>query len=407
MILGKRGREDQESTHCAQVSMLCRQKLLGYAESFEQLGKSFQQECNVTGEDRRTVLEKCMLWESRQIMGDHLQEVARIMEMIAKEELEYHPLEEKLRHLLTQALREEGILARELCYVRNGAAGAQTENGRDGRRLQGGLSMTLSSEKSTQKASRVADILSVLTGKHLQPSPGSPYLVEKEPHSFLFLEEPGYIALTGVSRAVKEGERISGDQYALLESERGRITVLLSDGTGSGEDASRGSGRVMDLMEKMLEAGFAPEAALHMLNASLYARNEESDHPTLDLCSVDLYRGTCETCKVGGVATFFKTTEGVEPVGGQTLPLGIFQQIQPETATRTLQPGDMVVLMTDGVLDALEGDCEEEMTALIASIEEQNPQEIAERILAYAIHACGGRIRDDMTVFVLCLWNGV
>ena len=38
-------------------------------------------------------------------------------------------------------------------------------------------------------------------------------------------------------------------------------------------------------------------------------------------------------------------------------------------------------------------------------LEEQNPQEIAEKILSYAIRSCGGRIRDDMTVFVLCLWE--
>lgn len=83
-------------------------------------------------------------------------------------------------------------------------------------------------------------MLTVLLGKHLQPSPGSPYLIEREPHCFQFTEEPKYVALTGVSRAVKEGEKISGDQYAMLESEKGRLLLLLSDGTGAGEDASRG-----------------------------------------------------------------------------------------------------------------------------------------------------------------------
>ena len=108
-------------------------------------------------------------------------------------------------------------------------------------------------------------MLTVLLGKHLQPSPGSPYLIEREPHCFQFTEEPKYVALTGVSRAVKEGEKISGDQYAMLESEKGRLLLLLSDGTGAGEDASRGSGRVLDLMEKMLEAVFDTEESVNML----------------------------------------------------------------------------------------------------------------------------------------------
>lgn len=392
MVIGKKEQRNPRQEQCAQVSMLCRQRLLGYAESFEELGKSFCEEVGIVGDDRQSILEKYMLQQSRQIMGDHLQTVARIMERVAGEELVYLPLEEKKRKSLTQAFGSEGIQARELCYVRK-------------KSIPGGISMTLSTERSGCKALQAADMLTVLLGKRLQPSPGSPYLIEKEPHCFLFTEEPGYVALTGVSRALKEGEKISGDQYTMLESEKGRLILLLSDGTGAGEDAGRGSGRVLDLMEKMLEAGFDTEASVNMLNSALYVQNEERDHPTVDICSLDLYTGECEICKVGGVATFIKGRSGTEYIGGDSLPLGIFQKAQTERSIRTLKPGEMLVMMTDGVLDALEDDCEERMRNRIDMLEEQNPQEIAEKILSYAICSCGGRIRDDMTVFVLCLWE--
>ena len=45
------------------------------------------------------------------------------------------------------------------------------------------------------------------------------------------------------------------------------------------------------------------------------------------------------------------------------------------------------------------------MAEVLEGLQEQNPQEIAEKILSYAICASEGRIRDDMTVFVLCLWE--
>ena len=391
MIIGKKEQERLEREQCAQISLLCRQKLMGYAESFEELGKSFRQEIQITGEDRQNILEKCMLWQSRQIM----QEVARIMERVAGEELGYCPLEEKKRKSLVQALKSEGIIARDLCYVEKDGSSSGTE---------AGISMTLSTEKRHYKAAQVADMLTVLLGKKLQVSSGSPYLVEQEPHCFLFTEEPKYIALTGVSRAVKEGEKVSGDQYATMESEKGKLILLLSDGTGSGEDASRGSGRVMDLMEKMLEAGFGTEASVNLLNSALYAQNEEDDHPTIDLCSLDLYTGECEICKVGGVATFWKTSGRVLCVGGESLPLGIFQKVQIERQMCQIRPGDLLVMMTDGVLDMME-DGEERMAQVLEGLQEQNPQEIAEKILSYAICASEGRIRDDMTVFVLCLWE--
>ena len=394
MIIGKKEQERLEREQCAQVSLLCRQKLMGYAESFEELGKSFRQEIRITGEDRQNILEKCMLWQSRQIMGDHLQEVARIMERVAGEELGYRPLEEKKQKGLVQALKSEGITAKDLCYVQK----EETDGGTSG------ISMTLSTDKPHYKAAGVADMLTVLLGKRLQVSSGSPYLVEQEPHCFLFTEEPKYIALTGVSRAVKEGEKVSGDQFATMESEKGKLILLLSDGTGSGEDASRGSGRVMDLMEKMLEAGFGTEASVNLLNSALYAQNEEDDHPTVDICSLNLYTGECEICKVGGAATFWKTSGRVNCIGGESLPLGIFQKAQMEQQMCQISPGDLLVMMTDGVLDWIE-DGEERMARMLEGLQEQNPQEIAEKVLSYAICASEGRIRDDMTVFALCLWE--
>ena len=46
MIIGKKEQERLEREQCAQISLLCRQKLMGYAESFEELGKSFRQRCS-------------------------------------------------------------------------------------------------------------------------------------------------------------------------------------------------------------------------------------------------------------------------------------------------------------------------------------------------------------------------
>lgn len=112
------GTENPEQKLCAQVSMLCRQKLLGYAESFEELGRSFHDEARIVGDDRQSILEKCLLQQSRQVMGDHLQTVARIMEQVAGEEMCYRPVEEKRRKNLVQALHSEGIAAAELCYIR-------------------------------------------------------------------------------------------------------------------------------------------------------------------------------------------------------------------------------------------------------------------------------------------------
>ena len=158
-------------------------------------------------------------------------------------------------------------------------------------------------------------MLTVLLGKHLQPSPGSPYLIEREPHCFQFTEEPKYVALTGVSRAVKEGEKISGDQYAMRGIGKRKTVIVVIRRNRCGRRCQPGQRQSIGSHGKMLEAGFDTEESVNMLNSALYAQNEEEDHPTVDICSLDLYSGECEICKVGGAATFLKESVGTECIG--------------------------------------------------------------------------------------------
>lgn len=188
-----------------------------------------------------------------------------------------------------------------------------------------GISMILSTERSGCKASQAADMLTVLLGKHLQPSPGSPYLIEREPHCFQFTEEPKYVALTGVSRAVKRERKYPGISMPCWNRKRKTVIAVIRRNR-CGRRCQPGQRQSIGSHGKMLEAGFDTEESVNMLNSALYAQNEEEDHPTVDICSLDLYSGECEICKVGGAATFLKESGRTECIGGESLPLGIFRK---------------------------------------------------------------------------------
>lgn len=403
------------------VPELCRQKLLHYAESFRELARSLEagageelsplfggrqeeqpnaQAGERQGEparetDRRDVLEKKRSLENRMLISHNLCEVAEIMNQLADELFRFRPMEERYRKMLLHALRAESIYADHFCYL--------TEKTDDTH----AISMTLyTDKKGGRKASQVADMLSVLLNRPLQLSAASPYLVEREPHSFVFMEEARFVALTGFCKVTKESEKVSGDHYSILESEKGKMSLILSDGTGSGELASRDSEKVLDLMEKLLEAGYETEAAVNMVNVAFYAGEREYSHPTLDICDLNLYDGACSFCKVGGAASFLKRGECVERISECSFPLGIFRSVEPTRIDRQLQDGDYVILMTDGVLDAIgEEDYERVMAEYIAELEEVSPGEMAERLLEAALRSCGGHIRDDMTVLVAGIWE--
>lgn len=182
--------------------------------------------------------------------------------------------------------------------------------------------------------------------------------------------------------------------------------MLLSDGVGSGEDARRESERVIEMMERFLEAGFGKETAVQMVNGALVTSGQEQAMSTLDICDIDLYTGNCEFVKMGAACTYIKRGRLVDRLSAQSLPLGVFGEMSLEIQTRTLLSGDYVIMLSDGVLEALsEGIGEQVLPEIIGRIEYQNPGEIANQILAYAIGQSRGRIRDDMTVLVAGIWD--
>lgn len=389
---GRQLREEELRT--AQVSDLCRRRLLNYADTFKELSKSYDGDFQPMEGDRQTQLSERRLWENRQIIREHLTEMAQIMTEVAGEVVCFYPMEERKKRMITSALKEEQIIAESLSYLPRPT----------GRRA---VALTLSTEKKGGiSAEEVADMISVLLDRRLQLSVSSPFRVEKTPHSFILEEEAGYLVLTGFSRATKENETISGDNFAVFEAEKGRVTVMLSDGTGSGETAGKDSERVLDLMEKMIETGYTMEGAINMVNTALFVTGEDRNHPTLDICDIDLYQGSCRLYKAGGAVTFLKQEDKVEQLKAGTLPLGIFQQVDILPLERQLQDGDYLIMVSDGVIDALGvHDYENTLEEAISGIREQNPGEIAEKILRMAIYAGGGHITDDMTVGVIGIWE--
>jgi stage II sporulation protein E len=378
----------------AQISDLCRRKLLNYADSFQELARSYDREFEPEQGSRETLLMERRLWENGQIISGHLTEMAKIMTEAACEVLEFSPMEGRKKRMLVQALAEEGIHVEGPCYLPR----------EDGRKA---LVLTMSTQRNAKvSAEDAADMISVLMDRRFAPSASSPYMVETVPQSFILEEEAGFLVLTGFSRAVKETETVSGDNYTVLEAEKGRVTVMLSDGTGSGEKADRESGKVLDLMEKMLEAGYGTDTAINMVNTALFAAGEDDNHPTLDICDIDLYTGNCELRKVGGAVTFLKRPEEVERLITGNLPLGVFQQVEIQPVCKMLQDGDYLIMVSDGVVDAFGGENDAElMLDAVAGVQDSNPGEIADRLLRIAIRAGGGRIRDDMTVGVIGIWE--
>lgn len=375
-----------------------RQKLLRYADSFKEIAKTLEEEFKwEQGEQsRQSRIYNRKLWENRCMLAENLNEMAGVMAQVAGEVFSYKPFPERLFRQISQALRAEGIIVRDLHYISR----------RDGRTMISAAMLT--EKKGGISVENASDMLSVLMDLRLVPSMNCYYYIDASLRNYTFIEEAGFVVLTGAAKAVKETEAKSGDNYTILESEKGKITLLLSDGMGSGEKASQDSETVLDLMEKLMEAGYRPGAAANLVNSALITGGEEQNMSTLDICEVDLYDGICEFIKIGAAASFIKRGHMVEQISGGSLPLGIFKGIESDCIRRRLIDGDYVFLMSDGIVDAIE-DCDykEDICEILGALEQENPRELAEALLQIVLRKTKGHIRDDMTILVFGLWENV
>lgn len=376
-----------------------RRKLLNYAESFRDLAKIFTysgdvQEAfaeNAQEGDRQSGLWKRRLVENRELLADHLNEMAQIITEVAREAYQMQPLKEKECRKIARACKEHGIVLKEIYKM-------QEE--------EGGLKISMNLRTAEHKMLRVdelADFMSVLLDVRLLPEKNSVYYLTEEYETILLEEEARFSVLTGAARAVRENETVSGDSYSFFEQEGGHLILSLSDGMGSGEKAMHDSEMVIDLLEKFLEAGFSKDMAIEMINGSLIARAEEENMSTLDLCDINLYTGDCEFVKIGSSYTYIKRDMEVEKLISDNLPLGIFHKMDVDKKERRLLDGDYIIMVSDGVVDGMGN--EEILWDVLSRLTMQNPEEIANYLLQLVLHKTMGKVPDDMTVLVAGIWE--
>ena len=375
------------------VSDYGKKKLLGYADSFCSLAKTFtyRKKEESEGADRQALLMKRRLLEDREILADNLQEIARIIRTLAQEEQPLYPFKERELKKIIRACKEQGILVRSIYRTQDEVCGMKLA-----------VSMKVD-ERCVMTVEEAAEFFSVLFDRRLLAERDSLFFLPGEYETIVFEEEAPFCILTGMAKATRENETVSGDTCSFIEQGNGKLIMALSDGMGSGEKAMADSELVIDLLERFSEAGFSKETAAEMINGVLVARTEEENMSTLDVCDINLYTGNCELLKIGSASTYIKHGEMIERVEADSLPLGIFHKIDVSGQKRQLVDGDYIIMVSDGVVDGV--DNEEIFEQVLAQMELQSPQEMANYILQFVLHKTMGRVQDDMTVLVLGLWE--
>ena len=205
---------------------------------------------------------------------------------------------------------------------------------------------------------------------------------------------PRFAAETAVSCQSGLPGSACGDSYLIRPVSGGRLMLLLSDGMGMGEAAAQESRAAAELIGGMLGAGLPRELAQETVNQYLLWRSGEDLFATLDLCLLDLHSGVAEFSKMAACQTVILRGGTLLRVEGADLPLGVVEGAHAGCSRVQLRPGDMLIMATDGVMEAGGGDF---IADALTGAEVVSPRQLAARLVHEAAARRAGGRADDLT----------
>ena len=216
-----------------------------------------------------------------------------------------------------------------------------------------------------------------------------------------FLSDDKYVMAMGIANMTKSKSKLSGDSTLTVRLKDGKYLLAISDGMGSGKEAKTSSSNALSLLENLLLSGFDKTISLDLINNALLNQNKES-FATLDIAIVDLYLGNVEFIKSAACPTYIKHGKKVQMVKSNSLPTGIIEESKIQTFDKDIEPGEIMVICSDGILDSNVEYKNKELWIkyLLEDIETTNTQKIANLILEEAVDNNYGVAKDDMSVLV-------
>lgn len=199
---------------------------------------------------------------------------------------------------------------------------------------------------------------------------------------------------------------IGGDLYDFLEYSETQTAIVLGDVSGKAAPAALFAALVSGIMRSAAIHRLDPAKMLTQLNDALQERKLESQYVTMLFALWDDAARTLHVANSGAVQPVLCRNGQSQTINAEGFPLGLFPDAGYEELTMSTQPGDVLVFVSDGILDAENHTGEmygsERLATVLCGHRVQSATHIAEAILSDVTRFQDGKDRfDDETIIVL------
>jgi len=217
------------------------------------------------------------------------------------------------------------------------------------------------------------------------------------------LERDGISVVT----SMRPANTVGGDYFDLIDLGDGRLALAVGDVAGKGMPAALLMALLQGSLRTLLSAGFRGEDLVAKLNAHLCANIPSNRLVTFFYGELETATGALRYVNAGHNPPF--VLAGSRPparLGATGMALGVTPDAPYEAMTLALEPGERLLLYTDGVTEATSPADEEygevRLETFLHSREQEPGRALLDGVVADVLRFCGSsRPHDDMTLMCL------
>ena len=195
---------------------------------------------------------------------------------------------------------------------------------------------------------------------------------------------------------------VGGDFYDVVQTPDGVLTAVVGDVSGKGMSAALVMSRVTSTFRRLAQTTRSPQQLLTQLDAALAGQFPEETFVTAACVRLDAHTKKATVVNAGHVLPIVRRRGAAQAIDWSSgPPLGMTPGHHYEGFTFDLTPGDIVLLCTDGVVEALNEERNPlELGAMLHLVGHapQDLDEIHRRILAAVAEKTDENYHDDVTL---------
>lgn len=207
-------------------------------------------------------------------------------------------------------------------------------------------------------------------------------------------------------RSAAAAARVGGDFYDVFAVDDNHVGIVIGDVAGKGLEAAVLTSVVRGTIRAhVAEHPTSVTAIMALTNDVLFKATPPELFVTVFLGILDCDGGTLTYANAGHTTPYiYHEDGGFTPLGTTGIVLGAFPHVMPGQVTTPFQPGELLFLYTDGVIEARRGEelyGEERLRDVLGTVPNEPPDISIRAVTADVLDFTGGELADDVAMLAV------